>query len=367
MVPIFLTQWMKERRSPFLVLLFLSLSIIAALLFGSMADSKMIVDVFSDENLNSEEEASWLDHLNKSEAFEFRIRDEQQARQEVREGRSDLAVNLLTDDYRIIAAVENANVQAVEQHVRSTFVEELQLRAAAALTDDDSKFRQDVERYLQQPPLTLQAEASNGGEITSYDMGLQLRFAFTLFLVTFTIGFKVVAIPTEKTNGVWNRVILSPVSKTGMYLGHLLYSSLIGFAQISIVFLIFVYVFGFNMGERFGMVLLITALYILTMVALATLFAGMFRTPEQFYMVFPSVIPIMPLLSGVYMPPGTITNPIITAVAQIIPLTYAMEALMGVALYNTGWSDILMPVAVLLLMGVAFMGVGINLMERGKV
>lgn len=100
------------------------------------------------------------------------------------------------------------------------------------------------------------------------------------------------------------------------------------------------------------------------MVAFALLFTGILRTPEQFNMVFPSMVPVMPLLSGVYVPPGTITNEVLLGLAQIFPLTHAMEALQGVAVYGAGWSEILIPVAKLLLIAVACMGVGINLMER---
>jgi ABC-2 type transport system permease protein len=197
-------------------------------------------------------------------------------------------------------------------------------------------------------------------------MGLQLMFGFSLFLVMFTIGFKINAINVEKTSGIWNRMILSPVRKTQMYLGHLVYSSVIGFIQVLIVYLIFLYVFNFNLGEHFGMLLLVSAIYTVAIVAMAMLFTGITRTPEQFNMLYPSIVPIMPLISGVYMPPGTLTNPILLFIAEFLPLTHAMEALMGITVYNAGWSDIFMPLAKLLLTAVICMGVGINLVERGK-
>ena len=40
-----------------------------------------------------------------------------------------------------------------------------------------------------------------------------------------------------------------------------------------------------------------------------------------------------------------------------------MDALKGAILYNRGIGEILQPLSMLLLMGILFMGIGINLME----
>src|SRR5690606_41968420 len=105
-------------------------------------------------------------------------------------------------------------------------------------------------------------------------------------------------------NGIWNRMILSPVSKTNMYVGHLLYSYCIGLFQMVTVFLIFRYIMKYDIGNL-SMILVIAAVYTLSMVSVAMLIAGIAKTPEKFNMIFPSIIPIIPIISGVYMPPGT--------------------------------------------------------------
>jgi ABC-2 type transport system permease protein len=366
MLAVFWVQWRKERRSPILVLIFLILSIAASLLLGMTTNSKMKIDVFRDNGLTKSEETAWLKLLNQGEAYDFKMRDEQPAREAVREGRSDVVVKLMAEDYRIIAAIDGPNVQLVDQYVHSVFEKELQLRAVAELSGDESKFRKDVARELQHPPLTLQTQSLEGSNIIKYDMKVHFLFGFTLFLVIFTIGFKVSAVTVEKSTGVWNRVILSPVRKTELYLGHLFYSSLIGFMQIVIILLIFRYGFEYQLGEQFGMLLIICAIYTFTMVAFAMLLAGILRTPEQYNAILPSVVPLMPMLGGVYVPPGTITNQIVIGLSEIFPLTHALKALTGIAVYGEGWPDVFMPVAKLLLIGVIFMGVGINLMERQK-
>jgi len=367
MAPILLSQWMKEKRNPWMIIMFTGLSVLATLMFGGNAESKIKIDVFTESGTEEKSETKWIELLNQNETFEFRIRDEQSARKKVREGRADLAVKLVSDDYQIIAAMDNPYVQLADQHLRTVYERELQLQAAAANMQDEMKFREHVYSYMEKPPLRFQSESQGGGELVTHDMGLQLMFGFSLFLVILTVGFKVNTITKDKSSGVWNRLILSPVRKTEMYMGHLLYSSLIGILQIVIILLIFRYGFGFDLGDQYGLLLLIIVIYILTIVALSMLFVGILQSPEQFATLFPSIIPIMPLISGVYMPPGTITNPIMLGISEVIPLTHAMKALTGIAVYGYGIEDLWLPITKLLLIGVLCMGVGVNLMERRHV
>lgn len=364
MFAVLLSHWMKERRNPFMVLLFIGISIIATLMFGGSIGTKMNIDVISEADLTQQEQDDWLALLNESEIFAFRIQEEDAARGKVREGRADMALPLMPADYRIIAAIESPNIQLAEQHIRTVFQQELRLRYAAESDSQEGPLREDVNTYMQQPPLQVQSLSMTGEPLVQYNMSLHLLFGFSLFLVMLTVGFKVNTITKEKTSGIWNRVILSPVRKTEMYLGHLLYSSIIGVLQVVIVLLIFRIVFGFNLGERYDLLFIVIVIYTLSVVALSMLFVGILRTPEQFGMIFPSIVPLMPLISGVYMPPGTIKSPILLGAAQCIPLTHALEALNGIAMYDAGWSDILYPLSKMLLIGVLCMGIGINLMER---
>ncbi len=329
--------------------------------------NKIKINVFPAQGVENQIFDAWIDLLNESDAIEFVKQAEQQARADVTGGRIDAALQIMENNYMLVASIDNPNVQLVEQYVQAVFVEELQLRAAAEYTDNSDAFRSEVQQYLENPPLSVHLQAVDGSDLVSYNMGIQLLFTFTLFLVIFTIGYKINAMTMEKATGIWSRVVLSPVRKTEMYMGHLLYSSLIGFAQITVILLLFRYLFKFDLGDRFGMLLIVAAIYTLTIVAFSMLLTGILRTPEQFNMVFPSAIPIMPLLSGAYMPPGTITNSILLAIAELFPLKHALDAMNAIAMYDAGWSEVYLSIAKLCLIGVLCMGVGINLVERRKI
>jgi len=366
MFPVIKAQWLKDKRKPLTVILLLLASIAFTLIFSDTnLQSQTIIPIFSSESNSSEVEEKWEALLNRDDTFTFVITSEEVARADVAEGRRDVAINLMQNDYRVIKANNIPNLHLIEQYVHTVFTEEAQIEVIAGSHEID-EVRKRVESYLDNPPLQIKTESLDGGELPNHNMGIQMLFGFTLFMAMFTIGFKVNGVLVDKVSGVWNRMILSPVSKTGMYAGHLFYSFSIGFVQILIVFGIFNYVMNYNLGNNFGMLLAIAAIFTLSTVSMAMLITGFVKTPEQFHMIYPSVVPIIPVISGIYMPPGTITNSVLLFIADLFPLTHAMEAMMNVAFYDAGWSEIALPVVLMLLIAVICMGVGVNLVERRK-
>lgn len=366
MVAVLWAQWRKECRNPFLTLLFIGLSILAVVIFGFGSAGNVKVEVYAGEGVAAAEAQQWIEQLNDGSSIEFAAAEEGTALDAVREGRTSVAVQLLEEDYRFIASSSDFRVELAKQHVQKVFEKELTLRAAAAGEEDPERYREQVEAYLAEPPLQLHVTTPEGGKLIAYDMGLQLMFAFSLFLAMFTVGFKINAINGEKTSGIWSRMILSPASKTQIYLGHLLFCWVIGFVQIAAVYLIFLFGFDFPLRENFGMLLVVAAIYTVGIVALATLFAGITRTQEQFHMVYPLIIPIIPVISGAYMPPGTITSKALLLAAELFPMKHAMEASLGLTLYDASGTDLFLPLVKLALFAVLCMGIGINLVERGR-
>jgi len=363
---IFMTQFAKDRRSPVVVLLFIGLSIILTLLFARSTQGPTSIMIFSEE-INSEQiEAKWAELLNDGRTYyHFKIHDAKLARQHVQTGQSQVAVKLMENDYRIIAVSDSSTVQQVEQYVHKVFEQELLIQSLSS-SNDLNETREQVGRYMADPPFRITKQMVDGNEVTQHNMGIQLLFAFTLLVSLFVAGFKVNAVTNDKASGIWNRLILSPVSKTSIYSGYLLYSFCMTFFQISVVLIIFRYVLNYDLGNQFSLVIGIIATFSFSIISLAMLITGFVSKPEQFYAIYPSIIPLIPLVSGAYMMPGTMDNPILTFVADLFPLAHAMDALMQVVIYDAGLNDIVLPLAFMLLLGVLYMGIGINLVERKR-
>lgn len=366
MLPVFKAQMKKDIRSPWTVILMIIGSILLTFIFtGTNQQTQMTVPIFSSDPNSSEVEEKWESLLNNNQDYEFVITDKEEAQTDVQEENSQAAIQLFESDYQVIASSDTRAVQLLEDYVHTVYTQEAQLRAASGSENVDH-VRAQVDAYLEDAPLQMQIASIEGGEVPEHNMLLQLLFGFTLFMAMFTIGFKVNGVTSDKVSGVWDRMILSPVSKTGMYAGHLFYSFFIGFIQILIVLLIFNYVLDYDLGYHFGMIITVAGVFTLSMVSVAMLFTGFTKTPEHFNMIYPSVIPIIPIISGVYMPPGLISNPVLLFIADLFPLTHAMEALMDIAHHDAGWREITLPLVLMLLIGVIGMGVGVNLVERKK-
>ncbi|MFD1739718.1 ABC transporter permease [Bacillus salitolerans] len=356
-------QFAKDRRNPLMILLFIAGSILATLLFAGGVHSPTTIAIFSEEENASEIEEKWKELLNEDDSFQFEVVDPDEAREHVKGGKIDVAVKLMEMDYRLITASELPTVYFVQQYVEKVFKREAQI-SAITQSEGNGNVRTQIESYLADPPFQIEVQGLDSEENPNYNMSTQLLFAFTFLISMFILGLKVNNVTHDKVSGVRNRMILSPLSKTSMYCGYILYSFLITMFQVVVVLIVFKYVMNYEVGDNLGIIIMIAAFFIFSMISIAMLITGVVRTPEQFYAIYPSVIPLIPLISGAYMMPGTISNPVLLFIADLFPMAHAMEAIMSVISYNASLQDVMMSLLMMLLIGVVAMGVGINLIER---
>ncbi|MCM3439453.1 ABC transporter permease [Metabacillus halosaccharovorans] len=356
-------QFTKDKRNPIFIILFIAGSILATLVFAGGVYSPTKVAIFSEEDNASEIEKKWIDLLNVDDSFQFVVVEPNEAREDVREGKLDVAVKVMETDYRLVATSELPTVSYVQQHVDKVFQQEAQL-SAIVQSKENENVREELERYMEEAPFQIETQGLESEKVPNYNMSTQLLFAFTFLISMFILGLKVNNVTHDKVSGIWNRMILSPISKTKMYCGYVLYSFLITLFQVVVVLLVFKYLMNYELGNELWLIILIAAFFIFSMISIAMLITGFVKTPEQFYAIYPSVIPLIPIVSGAYMMPGTITNSALLFIADLFPMSHAMEAIMSVIFYEAGFQDVMMSLLFMLLIGVMAMGLGINLIER---
>src|SRR5690606_20915881 len=140
------------------------LSILATLFFGKSAkQGDIIISVFSTGEQAVEISEKWVDLLNESVQLKFKIVDEQEAKEDVKEGRRDVAVHVMEDDYRLFTMSELPTVQLVQEHVHRIFTEEAMLQAATSLENRD-EVRKNIDQYMENPPLQAQTVSLEGKE-----------------------------------------------------------------------------------------------------------------------------------------------------------------------------------------------------------
>ncbi|ANU19921.1 multidrug ABC transporter permease [Planococcus plakortidis] len=362
MKAVFLLQWRRFYRKPLLVLAMFGLTVIFVSVTAAGGQSgPQMVPVYAEESMNGRQAQTWLERLNDGDQFQFELMTEPEARSYVAEGDVSQAVNLLETDYRLLVGREDPARFALDSFLRRIYSEELRLEQAEQTTPG---IRADVESSLADPALTLSVESLQGVEDSfQYNGQLQLLFGMTLFFVIYTIMFSLVRIVDEKRTGTWSRMIISPVRKWQMYLGHLGYSFLIGFFQITLIFLLFRFAFGFELGDRFWLLIAIAACYTFSIVALGLLIISLITKPQQLGAVIPIVATGMAMMGGAFWPIELVTNEILLAISKALPITYGLQALTSVAVYGNGLQAVAMPLLLLLGFGSICMAIAIRLME----
>ncbi|MBM7588062.1 ABC-2 type transport system permease protein [Bacillus pakistanensis] len=345
--------------------IFMSLFCVLFALFTSQGNiGQVTVPVYSD--LPNGKDHPIVMSLEESDAYIFEYMEKAEVNELVSEGKREVGVYLMDDRYQLIIASESENIKLVEQFIGSIYQKTNQVKSVMAVADTD-KQRQEIETIMKDskdPLFTIEKENFRGEGTVIFDRKLQGLFGFTLFFVIYTIAFTVLHILEEKQWRVWDRMILSPLKKWQMYAANLVYSFILGYVQILLVFLVFRYISDVHFYGGFSKTLIVLVPYVFAIVALSMLITGLVKTVQQFNAVIPLVAVSMAMIGGAYWPLEIVSSDILLGLSKVVPITYGIELLKGVTVYGQSISTVLFPISILLLMGVLMMGIGINLMER---
>jgi ABC-2 type transport system permease protein len=347
------------------VLIMVGLTVVISLVFGYQATSIIQVGVVRSGDMSEAQATEWLELLNRSETFRFVVEDEESLVAYLGTNSSGLGVRLGAETWQVLAAENETNAPLLASYVGRVYSQELGVRAAAEQAGRDvAEMREALAARLAEPALSVRASAVEAATDFEYNPRVHTLLGMGLFFASFTIMFGVNNILEERRIGVWDRVIYSPTTRLSMYSGHLLYVYLLGFVQVTLIFGVFRYAFGVPLGANVGGSLLIIAAYTFAVVALGLLLAGIVGNAQRMNVVVPIVCVSSAMLGGAQWPLEIVSSKALLAVANFVPIRHAMDALKGIAYYDYGWNELLWPLAVLVLFGVVFMGVGLRLVER---
>ena len=355
-------------RNPWALIAMYALTIVFVLLIGQTDMSPSIrIPVYSDE-LSQTEVDDAIDILNQEKSIEFYSVNQEGVQDILNRQSAEAAVQLQSNRYDLLIARESFAKDIVESTVNSYYEKERFINeAVSAGAGSSSEIREEIGKDAETYPITTSGFSVQDNNNWTYDQSLQAVFGFTLFFVIYTITFSVTSIIEQKQYGVWDRLILSPASKTSIYLGNLIYSFLIGYLQIIIIFILFATVFQFDFQGGLLMSLIVVIPYIFALVSFGVLISGIITSMRQLDAIIPFVATSFAMLGGAFWPIEIVSSKAILILSQISPITYGMEMLKGATLYNWSAEQYLLPASILFFMGAICMGVGLNLMERRAV
>lgn len=363
MAPIFRAQWLQLKHNPLAFIIMVVLSIGMTIFIGGQTFDRVTVSVLPDSSMNEAEVENWLELLDDSDTFAFELGDERAVLDSLASSNSGLAVRLFEDDWQVLHSVGDNNAQLLAAHVGAVYRRELTLQAAGGDTD---LLREQVQEQLETPAMVVVAAEQSTESAFAYDVRVHTLIGMGLFFATFTIMFNVTNILEDRRLGVWDRVIQSATPRSAMYAGHLTFSFVLGLFQILLVFSIFTFLFGVDLGQNWLGVLAVISLFTLAIVALGLFMAGLVRTPAQMQVFIPIVAVSSAMLGGAYWPIEIVSNPVMLALSRVVPIRYALDALKGIVYHDYSWSQLSGPLAVLAGFAVLFMVLGLWLVDRRR-
>lgn len=357
MVGIFLAKCTWLCRNPWTFLLMTAMSILFALIIGGNSFDKVTVPAYAEDD----QARDVVDMLEEQSVFTIEwVTDKNKLDTKIRSGKREFGLILQQDDFNIVVGIDSPNVHLLEQSVKNAYVRNKQIGELEVVSNQNN-VKEDI---FENPVFKIKSETFHGKNAFVYDGNLHTLFGFTLFFVIYTVAYSVFQILLEKNSGLWDRMILSPVRKWEMYVANFVYSFLIGYVQVLIVFLVFRFIVKIDFQGTFLQTAVLLIPYVLAIVALSILITGLVKTVQQFNAVIPIVALSSAMLGGAFWPLEIVESKFMLALSKIVPITYGMEALNGAAVYGYSMEQILYPVAILLLMTVIMTGLGIHLMEK---
>lgn len=354
-------------RKPWLFFMMSIISVVFASLISGANERAIVVPVYSE--LPESEVKEFIHALEQYDLFSFKKMKKEEVEKLVSEGKAEAGVELKKNDFRIIIASNTANSYLIQQTVQKVYAKALQSKMIInqAEKHGESSLGQ-VEKALEDakndPVFNIETKHFRADETVIINSQMQAIFGSVLFFVIYTIAYNVFNILMEKRTGIWDRMILSPVKKWEVYAGNLIYSFAAGYVQVAVIFAVFRFMFDVDFSDKFWLVLVLLIPYVLAIVALSIFIVGIVNNEQQFHAVLPLVSVSMAMLGGAYWPLEIVSSDALLLLSKFVPVTYGMDLLKGAVVYGYSFSDLLYPMSVLFLMGVVFMGLGINIMER---
>lgn len=352
-------------RNPWNFIVMVLLTLVFAYFMGGN-DGKQVIPIAVEGD--GKVANSLLEQLNTSDDLIFQSMSEEELREKVQGNEVELGVLVANNRFNLLYTVESQNITVVEQKVLQLEAAQKERQQLLEIGEENGLSAKQVDELLlkvkEEPLFHLKQETFQGGKSVIIDGRLQGIFGFSLFFVIYTIATIVAQLFEEKQMGIFDRLILSPVRKWEVYSSNLIYSFVLGYLQIVLIFLVFRYAAKVDFYGGFGKTLIALIPYVFAIVALSMFITGFVKSIRQYNALIPLISVSLAMLGGAYWPIEVVSSPFLLALANISPITYGMEILKGVTIYQLPLTEMLFPMSMLLLIGVVLMGIGINGMER---
>lgn len=179
------------------------------------------------------------------------------------------------------------------------------------------------------------------GRQSTFDRVALVMLGVFPFVIMFLVTS--IAMLRERTTGTLERLLTTPLGKLDLLFGYGIAFGLAAVGQAVVASAVAYGLFGLHTAGGSGLVIMIAALNAVLAVALGLFCSAFARTEFQAVQFMPVVVVPQLLLCGLFVPRGEMAG-WLQAVSDVLPLSYAVEALQEVGAHAdptaTMWRDV---------------------------
>lgn len=170
-------------------------------------------------------------------------------------------------------------------------------------------------------------------------------------------------ISQEKERGTFDGVLSAPINPISIIFGKTVALTLTGFIQGILVIILAVIFFGVTIHGSILLVFFLLFLGVFSFIGLGILFTSIAGDQKNSIMLINLLMFPMMFLSGVMFPVQQMPW-FLQWISQIIPVTYAADAMRKVMILNAGIQDVLLPISILVVFGIITMAIALPVFKR---
>ncbi len=330
-----------------------------------------------------------IDELKTNNSFNFVVTDMDEASKKVQEGNVSVAMvvyngfeeSLISGDKVSLGFVkikDDTMILTLQQAVTSIASK---MAGAVKIADITSDYVSSQNNLIDAEAVRVKSYASamdswkykNPMKVTStiahtknqsgYDGMKHTMIGFTLFFSMYTMVFSIGTILSDRQYKTWERMLISPVSKSSILGGSMVVAYLAGVVQMGVLILCGNYLLGVDWGNSMSGVLMVAAAFIFAVTSLGLMMSGFVKTQAQLGAIVPVVLTSTSMLGGCMWPLDIVNNKALLFLAELTPQKWAMQGIEGIASKGMGFEVAMLPTAVLMGMGAVFFAAGVKILK----
>lgn len=380
MIPILKLRMMKLRDDIKMIGLMTALTLIMIAVFSSVNYSQSTVTFgYIDEDqssysqqvlerLKNQEEYSFVEY-SLEEAKEAVKKDDISGAFYIKQGFEENVKNGSVSIEKLIVTENMSNLQmdalfssvVNEVHADEMVIGVVQMIVPNETVPDYMREAFQEHRTYKQP---MNVETFTVTEENSYDSVKHSVIGFSLFFAMFTIVFGISDILMDKEYHTWGRLMVSPISKFSVIGGNILTILIMGFVQVSSMFLVSKYLFRVDWAGNMLHLMIVLAAFVFCVTSLGMFLSNFVNTMGQLSAISPVIITGSAMIGGCFWPLEIVTSRPLLLLSNIAPQKWAISAIKSIVVNGYGLNEVYVSLLVLVGMGIAYMLLGTYLLEK---